>query len=145
MITNFKNTFLSNMYSHPITFKGYTYSCAEAAFQAQKNLNMCHLFQNVDGYVAKKLGKSILLRDDWGRVKVDIMYDIITEKFKDIELRDKLLATGNEVLIEGNTWGDTFWGMVKSGNNYSGSNVLGQILMEVRNDINEEINSCNSN
>ena len=42
-----------------------------------------------------------------------------------------LLATGNEELIEGNTWGDKIWGQV----NGEGQNLLGKILMEVREEI----------
>ena len=44
------------------------------------------------------------------------------------ELRDKLLATGESTLIEGNNWGDYFWGKV----NNCGENQLGIILMDVR-------------
>jgi len=52
----------------------------------------------------------------------------LTQKFFDADLRAKLLATGNEELIEGNTWGDTFWGVCDG----KGLNKLGQLLMVVR-------------
>ena len=49
-------------------------------------------------------------------------------KFQVPELREKLLATGDEELIEGNWWNDKFWGVCKG----EGCNMLGLILMEVR-------------
>jgi len=46
------------------------------------------------------------------------------------DLRDQLLATGDAELVEGNTWGDTYWGVdSRSG---KGENMLGKILMETR-------------
>jgi predicted NAD-dependent protein-ADP-ribosyltransferase YbiA (DUF1768 family) len=49
------------------------------------------------------------------------------------ELRERLLATGEAELIEGNTWNDTFWGVCKG----EGQNWLGKILMEVRKELAE--------
>lgn len=46
---------------------------------------------------------------------------------------DKLLATGDAHLEEGNTWGDRIWGTV----NGSGANRLGIILMQIRAEIKE--------
>ena len=63
------------------------------------------------------------------KVKVRLMYEICMCKFmQNPELRDKLLATGESTLIEGNNWGDYFWGKV----NNCGENQLGIILMDVR-------------
>lgn len=56
------------------------------------------------------------------------MKDLVFQKFKNEELKIKLLQTGNEELIEGNTWGDKFWGIC----NGVGENNLGKILMEIR-------------
>ena len=61
-------------------------------------------------------------------VKVKLMFVLVTEKFKqNPELKQKLLETGNQELIEGNTWNDTFWGVC----NGQGQNWLGKILMLV--------------
>ena len=60
------------------------------------------------------------------------MEEIVRAKFtQNIELADKLLATGDAYLEEGNTWGDRIWGTV----NGSGANRLGFILMQVRAEI----------
>lgn len=47
----------------------------------------------------------------------------------------KLLATRDRMLIEGNDWGDTFWGMVDG----EGENNLGKILMRVREEIKTDL------
>jgi hypothetical protein len=60
------------------------------------------------------------------------MKELVRAKFtQHWDLKQKLLETGDEELIEGNTWGDTFWGVF----NGTGKNILGQILMEVRNEL----------
>ena len=63
------------------------------------------------------------------------MKDIVRAKFsQNEELAKKLLATNDEYLIEGNTWGDRFWGTV----NGEGRNQLGIILMQVRDELRAE-------
>lgn len=60
------------------------------------------------------------------------MYEIVKAKFlQNKEIKEKLLLTGNEELIEGNTWGDRIWGTV----NGVGENRLGKILMQVREEL----------
>jgi predicted NAD-dependent protein-ADP-ribosyltransferase YbiA (DUF1768 family) len=57
------------------------------------------------------------------------MRDIVRAKFDQNEdLKIKLMATGAALLVEGNDWGDTFWGRCDG----KGGNVLGSILMELR-------------
>ena len=60
------------------------------------------------------------------------MKEIIRRKFSQHpDLADKLVATGQKELQEGNNWGDTFWGI----SNGKGQNNLGIILMEVREEL----------
>lgn len=56
------------------------------------------------------------------------MWHLIKIKFDDPTLYALLLGTGDAVLIEGNTWGDTFWGVCGT----KGANVLGKLLMKYR-------------
>lgn len=78
---------------------------------------------------AKKLGREVQLRSDWERVKLMYMYEICMCKFmQNPTLCKALLATGNCHLVEGNNWGDYFWGSV----NGHGENHLGKILMDIR-------------
>ena len=68
---------------------------------------------------------------DWEEIKDSIMYLGLRQKFHNPTLQKKLLATGEEELIEGNWWNDTYWGVC----NGVGQNNLGKILMEVRDEI----------
>lgn len=72
------------------------------------------------------------MRPDWEEVKYDVMYEIVKAKFiQNPDLKEKLLSTGDEYLVEGNHWGDRTWGQV----NGVGKNWLGKILMKVREEL----------
>jgi hypothetical protein len=107
------------------------YPSLEHAFQSAKTLikSEKEFIQKAKSpSQAKRLGKIVKLRPDWESVKLDIMRDLIMIKFSDLDLRDKLIVTGTEKLIEGNTWGDKYWGVCDG----VGKNWLGKLLMEVR-------------
>lgn len=126
--------FLSNFYQAPIFYMGQVYANSEAAFQAQKTFSAKEqqqftIFRMHNPAEAKKRGRTLTLRPDWDVVKVRLMYEICMCKFlQNPELRQALLETGDCILVEENTWGDSFWGTV----NGRGENQLGQILMDVR-------------
>ena len=133
MINQFRDEyyFLSNFSDSPMEYDGISYQNAEAAFQAQKCVNAADRlsFSRLNPSEAKKLGRRVSLRPDWEDIKVGVMRDVVRAKFsQNPELKKKLLATSGEYLEEGNTWGDRVWGTV----NGSGANLLGQILMELR-------------
>lgn len=80
----------------------------------------------------KKFGrKKIILNPRFDQIKIEVMRVGLYAKFtQNQELRDKLLATGDAVLQEGNTWGDVFWGIdLTTG---QGENWLGRLLMDLR-------------
>lgn len=136
MIDEFRGKyfFLSNFYSAPITYNGLTYLNNEAAFQAQKTIDPMHreAFTKYDPSQAKRNGRRVTLRNNWEEIKFNVMYEICLAKFsQNEELKTKLLATGDEHLEEGNTWGDKIWGTV----NGDGQNNLGKILMQVREEL----------
>lgn len=134
--------FLSNFYPTKVVFEGITYYNSEAAYQAQKCLNDEERwkFAELSPAKAKGMGRRVSLRPDWEEVKVGLMTEIVRAKFTQNEyLKVMLLATGNAVLKEGNTWHDVFWGV--DSKTVRGENHLGQILMKVREElrqINEE-------
>jgi predicted NAD-dependent protein-ADP-ribosyltransferase YbiA (DUF1768 family) len=103
------NRFLSNFYKWAVRFEGIVYPSVECAFQAAKTTD-------VD------------LRIDFIEVKLGIMEQLLTAKFSDKPMRQKLMATGNQQLVEGNDWKDLFWGVCDG----VGENHLGQLLMKVR-------------
>ena len=126
--------FLSNFYISNIEYNGLVFMSAEAAFQAQKCPGIAKSFTRLSPNKAKARGRSVQLRSDWESVNDDIMYDIVKTKFtQNQDLKQKLLDTGDEELIEGNTWNDTYWGMDIRTNR--GKNKLGQILMRVREEL----------
>ena len=135
-ITDFHDpayAFLSNFHEAPVTYRGLTFGSAEAAFQAQKCMTEEERlpFTEARPGKSKGMGRRVRLRPDWEQVKTGLMEEIVRAKFtQNEELKQKLLATGEKRLVEGNTWGDTFWGVdLRSGR---GENRLGEILMRVR-------------
>lgn len=125
--------FLSNFYEAPVVFRGLTYGSNEAAFQAQKNLDSKYQLavSRANPSEAKKMGRKVELRGHWEDIKVGLMEEIVRAKFEQHpDLKEKLLETDGMYLEEGNTWGDRLWGTVEG----QGANLLGQILMRVRED-----------
>ena len=129
-------SFLSNFYEVPVTYRGLTFGSNEAAFQAQKCLNeeVKRQFTEYSPAKSKGIGRRVNLRPDWEEVKNGVMYEIVLAKFtQHPELAEKLLATGEKVLVEGNTWHDVYWGVdTRTG---EGENHLGKILMRVRTEL----------
>lgn len=127
--------FLSNFHPSVVAYKGFVFPTVEHAYQAAKNPST----ENLRTFAveiqtpgqAKKSGRLETVREDWEQVKVGVMHQLLQEKFKIPELREKLLATGNRWLEEGNWWGDRFWGVSPVGSG-QGRNKLGELLMMVR-------------
>jgi ribA/ribD-fused uncharacterized protein len=126
--------FLSNFYPCEIYDKdGLRYDSVEAAFQAQKTTvaNERNMFTMLNPSQAKKLGRKVALRADWDDIKDSIMEGFVRQKFSISPLKEKLLSTGDAILIEGNYWKDHYWGVCKG----IGQNKLGNILMKVREEL----------
>lgn len=148
------NFFLSNM--KPLknwipTDQGILVPTAEHAYQAAKFLDptihklvAAARFYDApnkpvyaDGYMAKELARAFIetgveVYPDFEISKRTIMLSIVAMKFeRNADLAERLLATGDEELVEGNTWGDRYWGIDPVGSR-NGDNNLGKILMEVR-------------
>lgn len=133
-ISNFKTErykFLSNFYPVEVEFEGYIYSSVEHAYQAAKTFSEKHrldIYNCKTPGQAKRLGKKVPMRPDWELVKLDVMKDLLQKKFKSSYLAGLLKGTGDAELVEGNWWGDTYWGVC----NGEGENHLGKLLMEIR-------------
>ena len=145
MINHFRGDyyFLSNFYQSEVIYDGLSYLNNEAAFQSAKVLDkklrvnfnyngVSYDFRKLKPRDAKRLGRKLPLRSDWEEVKIQIMYEIVKIKFEmNPRLKRLLLETGDEVLVEDNTWNDRFWGVC----NGEGENHLGKILMIVRKEL----------
>ena len=126
--------FLSNFWPCKIKAYGFLWSCSESLYQASKTLYPKDFvkFVNLNPREAKKLGKEIEIRPDWDEIKYETMEEIINFKFdQNNDLALKLIETRERELIEGNWWGDTYWGVCKG----IGENNLGKILMNRRDKI----------
>lgn len=129
--------FLSNFYPSPVQENGIRYPTIEHYFQAQKTtvpFERAAIANAATPGQAKRDGRRITLRKDWERVNDDVMLQGLRLKFAIPELAEKLLATGEAELIEGNSWGDTTWGVY----NDIGENRLGKLLMQVRQELKEK-------
>lgn len=84
---------------------------------------------------AKYRGRRIEVIKGWDEIKLYRMEELLRRKFFDPELKSWLLATKDAELIEGNWWGDTFWGVCKG----IGENHLGKLLMKIRKEFNGEL------
>ena len=59
------------------------------------------------------------------------MERILRVKFSSPDLKEKLLSTGDRYLVEGNSWGDVYWGVCGG----KGINMLGKLLMQIREEL----------
>lgn len=133
-IINFRNTPLSNMAFCNVVFNGKTFRSVEHAYMAAKAPDdlewQKYCLTTVSPYDVKKKSRSVQLRPDWEAVKLDVMWQLLWQKFHVPAFAAYLKSTGDEELIEGNTWKDTFWGY--DTNLKRGKNMLGFYLMEIR-------------
>ena len=142
MIVEFdgENEFLSNFYHSPIFYEGIVYPTNEHFFQAMKTLDIetrKAIAAAPTPGAAKRMGRHVALRPDWEKIKVDVMRLGLILKFTDAELAEKLVATGDEELVEGNWWHDNTWGNCHCTecSRKGGRNLLGMLLMEVRKEL----------
>jgi ribA/ribD-fused uncharacterized protein len=136
-LSNFATSIVHRTRTDVFPYDVHTYVSVEHAFQASKaKSHAAHLWVS-EAYScaeAKRRGSAITLREDWENVKLAIMKECVLSKFSlNRDLRDSLLETGDEQLIEGNSWGDRYWGVSNADD--QGQNHLGRILMEVRNEL----------
>ena len=133
-----KHRFLSNFWMEPFVVglpeMGFVeVRGAEHAFQALKARHTQEARQILAKATpggAKRKGRQVELRPDWMGVKIGAMAHVLASKFAPgSEAGRSLVATAPYDLEEGNTWGDTFWGVVPLA---GGENWLGRLLMARR-------------
>lgn len=132
--------FLSNFHPSMITDGNEWFPTVEHYFQAAKTETMEDYMKIAAALTpgqAKRLGRNVKLRSDWEEVKDQVMLEALRKKFAIPKLSEKLLATGDEELVEGNHWHDNTWGNCTCDQckNIPGQNKLGKMLMQVREEI----------
>jgi N-glycosidase YbiA len=130
----------SNFSPHGIQIQGTYWSTVEHYYQAQKFVGsidaviipVIHNARTPEDAAALGRCSSRQIRADWNLVKTQVMREAVLKKFlTHAEIRDILLDTGDEILVE-NSPNDYFWGC---GVNKTGENHLGKVLMSVREEI----------
>lgn len=133
---------LSNFYeydfvSHGEWMNGFVWPSSEHYYQAAKareRVQALEIAKAPTPGASKRLGRNCRLRLNWDEIKIPVMRRALLFKFAVSDLSDPnspssfLLGTGDDRLIEGNTWNDTFWGTCKG----EGYNWLGHLLMARR-------------
>ena len=125
-----EHRWLSNFWPATVTLDEVSFPTIEHAYQAAKTApSQREQFRHCTAGQAKKLGRTVRMRADWEQVKVATMRSLVEQKFAPgTELGEKLKATGSGQIVEGNNWGDVFWGVCRG----RGQNWLGRLLMERR-------------
>ena len=130
--------FLSNFSLAEVELDGRKYPTVEHAYQAAKTFDQEWRERIQSASTpgrAKRLGRKVPLHPDWEEIKTSVMLQLLRQKFSDPELNKRLLDTGDQYLAEGNTWHDNFWGICRCGRCHDGQNKLGELLMQVRDEL----------
>jgi N-glycosidase YbiA len=129
----------SNFAAYPIRLAGKVWPTSEHYFQAQKfedERDREAIRGAKSPMVAARMGRDRKrkLRGNWESVKVSVMTEAVRAKFtQHDELRAILVGTGEAKIVE-HTENDDYWG---DGGDGSGRNMLGQILMRIRSELQE--------
>lgn len=128
--------FLSNSYNCKIYDEKdkLTYSNIESALIAQKSTDFGtrRKFTRLNAMKARKKESSIPDNYEWEDNKDKIMYSFIVDKFKKgSSLADKLIKTGNKILINAVSYPDEYYGVHYG----KGENKLGKMLMKRREEL----------
>ncbi len=128
----------SNFSPHPILLDNKLWPTSEHYYQAQKFIDesLQELIRNATSPgIAAQLGrnKHLPLRNDWDKIKYDVMLRALHAKVSQHnDVRELLLSTGDKEIIEYAPWGDIYWG---DGGDGSGQNNLGKAWMNIREEL----------
>jgi N-glycosidase YbiA len=127
---------LSNFSPPGIEQDGVFWPTVEHFFQAQKfdSLEMkARIRRAATPKLARELGQSRAypIRADWDNVRDEIMLHGLRVKFAQPAATKLLLSTGDKTLIEASPF-DHYWAAGQDG---SGRNRLGELLMQVRREL----------
>ena len=135
----------SNFAQTPLTVKGVTFYSAESLFQVMKftdaEARKAIFVLKGQGLKmqAKHFEKTVGVRDDWGRIIVDVLKFCLMAKYEQSEeFRRELERSRGLFIVEDQTTfskktADTYGAKLSSdGTIYEGPNLMGRLLMELR-------------
>lgn len=132
---------------------GIVYNCAEQYMMAEKarlfpgnEKLLIEIMNETDPKNHKKYGRMVKNYDDkiWGsKRKAAVLKGNIAKFSQNKDLKNYLLKTGDKILVEASPY-DDIWGIkmkkedsgVTNPNNWKGTNLLGFVLMQVRDELN---------
>jgi hypothetical protein len=130
----------SNFSPHGIDLQGMYWSTVEHYYQAQKFVGTADaaiipaIYAASTPEQAAALGRDRTrqVRPDWEQVKTQVMREAVLKKFlTHLGIQAILISTGDQLIVE-NSPTDCYWGC---GQDKTGQNHLGKILMSVRDEI----------
>jgi ribA/ribD-fused uncharacterized protein len=134
---------------HPIDFihQNNKFANSEQAFMWRKAIFFkdfeiaLKILNTTNPQEAKSLGRKVKYYDDikWNQIREQIMYEVNIDKYKDEKLQGILLSTKNLIIVESSPV-DKIWGVglskedprILDEKNWNGLNLLGKVLMRVR-------------
>ena len=142
---------LGNMYTAPIKYDGKVWKTSEALFQALRydDPEIKEIIRNEKSPMSAKLkakSKSIvgkMVIEPRSDKDLENMRMVVKLKFDQYPtLKSKLMLTGDHILVENigkrSSASAFFWGMKKENGEWKGENMLGKILMELREEYKKE-------
>jgi len=125
------------LFDEPLVYQGIVFKTVENFYQAMKvdktNIAERQKIAAMDPYAAKRYAKTVQLRPDWDKIKLDVMLLALKHKFATGTSWAAELAKHSEPIIEVNNWHDNFWGScscTRCGN--KGLNHLGRLIETLR-------------
>lgn len=143
MIDRFKGKYgwLSNFYPARVVLDGVVFPSLEHGYQAGKVLSY-EIRERIRALptpgaakrFGKRIGKTIPYRPAWSQsFRINLMRYLLWQKFSDPILRQRLIDTGDELLVECGHWHDQFFGCCRCSKcGGKGLNWLGVLLMAIR-------------
>jgi N-glycosidase YbiA len=137
---------LSNFYEAPFRIGSFIFPTVEHYYQSNKSSDF---YERIDILMAdspkeaKEMGREAeFLRDNWDDRRIVYMWNGLKAKFtQNDKLTQYLLSTGDAELVENSPY-DSFWGR---GKDWNGRNMLGKMLMKLRDYIRDENNKDKNN
>jgi ribA/ribD-fused uncharacterized protein len=142
MTSNWFSNFLP--FDTPMDYQGMRFKNVETFYQAMKTLDV-EIRKKISLSTAaesKKIGRSIIIRNDWEDIKQKVMLFALNYKFTLDTTWGKKLVETQEDIIEWNYWHDNYWGECTCSNckytNVIPKNVLGKMLVDIRTKLKEQ-------
>jgi N-glycosidase YbiA len=129
--------FMGNFYRARMFIHGRWWNWVEAPYQAAKTVIPAEkqlIWETTKPMEVRNIGQTVTMVSNWDEIKRQVMKDCCMAKFlQHADLRKQLLETTDDLMEDSPV--DWYWGCGKDG---TGQNVLGQVLMEIRQELQGE-------